>query len=48
MHSLNELFEENHQDGLGLLMVDKANAFNSLNGIVAFWNVHVLWPRCSY
>ena len=29
VHALNELFEENREDGCGVLIMDAANAFNS-------------------
>ena len=47
VHDLNELFEENQEDGLGVLIMDAENAFNSLNRNAALWNICVLWPRCS-
>ena len=48
VHALNQLFEENHQNKWGVLMVAAENAFNSLNRTAALWNVRVLWPRCSW
>ena len=47
VHALNELFEENQEDGWGVLIMDAANAFSSLNRIATLWNVRVLWPRGS-
>ena len=47
VHALNELFEENREDGWRVLIMDAANAFNSLNRIAALQNVRVLWLRCS-
>ena len=47
VHALNELFEVGKSDGRGVLLMDAANAFNSLNRIAVLWNARVLWPRCS-
>ena len=42
VHAINELFEEKNQDGWGVLLIDAANAFNSLNRVAAVWNARVL------
>ena len=49
IHGMNELFST-HQDqgtGWGVLLVDAANAFNSLNRAAMLLHAHVLWPRCA-
>jgi len=49
IHALNELFEI-HQDqptGWGVLLVDAANAFNSLNHAAILLHAQVLWSRCA-
>ena len=46
IYGMNELFST-HQDqgtGLGVLLVDAANAFNSLNRAAMLLHAHILWP----
>ena len=47
IHGVKQLFDANCEDGWGLLLVDAANAFNSLSRVVALWNARVIWTRCS-
>ena len=42
-----ELFELKSSEGVGMLLVDAKNAFNSVSREAVLWNVRVLWPRCS-
>jgi len=49
IHGMNELFST-HQDqgtGWGVLLVDAANAFNSLNHAAMLLHARVLWPRSA-
>ncbi len=45
VHGMGDLFSEDGTEGL--LLVDAANAFNSISRPAAIWNTRVLWPRCS-
>ena len=47
VHAINDLFDEHSNDGWGVLLVDAANAFNSINRLALLWNARVLCPRCS-
>ena len=47
IHALSDVFDDNNEDGCGLLSMDASNAFNSLNRETALWNARILWPRCS-
>lgn len=33
-------------DGWDFILMDAANAFNSVNRMAALWNAQVLWPSC--
>jgi len=49
IHGMNELFSA-HQDqgtGWGMLLVDAANAFNSLNQAAMLLHARVIWP-CAH
>ena len=45
VHSMSQLFNQDETEGL--LLLDAANAFNSISRPAALWNCRVLWPRCS-
>jgi len=50
IHCMNELFSA-HQDqgtGWGMLLVDAANAFNSLNQATMLLHARILWSRCAH
>ena len=46
IHGMNQLFSA-HQTGWGVLLVDAAYAFNSLNRAAMLMHARVLWPRCA-
>jgi len=49
IHAMHELLEI-HQDqptGWGVLLVDAANAYNSLNCAAMLLHAQVLWPHCA-
>ena len=47
IHALSDVFDDNKEDGCGMLLMDASNAFNSLNRGTALWNARILWPRYS-
>lgn len=47
VHAVSDLFAENKDDGSGLLLMDAANAFNSLNRRTSLINLRFLWPRAA-
>ena len=49
IHAMNDLFST-HQDqssGWGVLLIDAANAFNSLNCTATLLHIRLLWPHCA-
>jgi hypothetical protein len=47
VHVMSDLYQENANDGWGLILVDAANAFNSVNRIKALCSARLRWPRCA-
>ena len=47
IQALSDVFDDNKEDGCGMLLMDASNAFISLNRETALWNARILWPRCS-
>jgi len=49
IHAMNNLFSthQNESTGWGVLLVDAANAFNSLNRTSMLLHARLLWPRCA-
>ena len=47
IHALSDVFDDNKEDGCGMLLMDVSNAFNSLICETALLNARILWPRCS-
>ena len=47
IHALSDVFDNNKEDGCGMLLMDASNSFNSLNRETWLWNAQILWPRCS-
>ena len=47
---MNQLFSTNQdqETGWGVLLVDEANAFNSLNRTAMLLHAHVFWPLCAH
>ena len=48
IHAISALYDDHSNDGWGFLLMDAANAFNSVNRAGALWNAQVLWPSCSH
>ena len=48
MLCMSALYDDHSNDGWGFLLMDAANAFNSVNRAAALWNAQVLWPSCSH
>ena len=46
-HAMSALCDDHSNDGWGFLLLDVANAFNSVNRAATLWNARVLWPSCS-
>ena len=47
IHALSDFFDDNKEDGCGMLLMDASSAFNWLNRDTVLWNARILWPRCS-
>jgi hypothetical protein len=47
IHAITDVFQENASKGWGIILVDAANAFNSVNRKSALWNARMRWPRCA-
>ena len=47
IHAFSDVFDDNKEDGCGMLLIDASNAFNSFNRETALWNARILWPKCS-
>ena len=49
IHGMNQLFSTNQEQetGWGMLLIDIANAYNSLNRAAMLMHACVLWSRCS-
>ena len=45
IHSLSDLFDSQKENGVGLLLMDAKNAYNSLNRSNALLNIRRTWPR---
>ena len=50
IHGMNQLFSTHHDQGTawGVLLVDAANAFASLNCAAMLMHACVLWPQCAH
>ena len=47
IHALSDVFDDNKEDGCGMLLIDASTALNLLNHETSLWNARILWPRCS-
>ena len=45
IHALSDVFDDNKEDGCGMLLMDASKAFKSLNRETALWKAQFLWPR---
>ena len=48
IHAMSALYDDHSNDGLSFLLMDAANAFNSVSRAAALWNAQALWPNCSH
>ena len=44
-HAMHSVF--NQEDTEAVILVDAANAFNSISRPAVLWNCRIFWPRCS-
>ena len=47
IHAIHDLYNENHENDWGILMIDATNAFNSINWVSLLWNARILRPTAS-
>lgn len=47
IHSVGSIYENESNNGYGVLMIDAKNAFNSVNRVKGLLSARIHWPRCS-
>ena len=47
IHAFRSLFDDLAHEEWGILLMDAANAFNSMSRTAAIWNCRVIWSRAS-